>query len=432
MYKFFQDMLKSIITFGVAILFSVPIGLGQDRANCFSPDDLIGHAMAIHPSGQSIDVAEREAELQKKWIHKNRLPQLDWNARGTLQSESLSLDLPFPNAPKIELPLYAFQTTLDGKYVLYDGGISAAMEQLTERGNAFKADQARVQMNAVKSKVGTLFFGIVLLNNQIELLDSTVIFLSTKKRRLDVAIQNGTALQSDLSRLEAQMLDVRREKTELNAKRMSLISGLRVLTGVEVKPDQLCFTTFDIPPSLDFSSRPEFSMFKEGGALVDAQLSLQEAKQRPKVSAFVKAGIGYPNPINFFDDHLSPFAIGGIQFAWPLGLWGKNKVERQKISLAKRETEIQQALFEWGIQAEGESLTSQIESLRDVMSLDDQIIRKYEQMLRVSEKQYSHGVITLQDLLDVENKMRMAKLKKAIHQNYLEQQKYSLKILLNQ
>ena len=43
-----------------------------------------------------------------------------------------------------------------------------------------------------------------------------------------------------------------------------------------------------------------------------------DAKRKPKLFAYGQAGLGYPNPLNFLDSDLAPYALGGLTFIWPL------------------------------------------------------------------------------------------------------------------
>jgi hypothetical protein len=66
---------------------------------------------------------------------------------------------------------------------------------------------------------------------------------------------------------------------------------------------------------------PEYEPFKLQKKQILVKENLLDAKEKPKVGAFVQAGVGYPNPLNFFDNSISPFAVGGVKFQWNFFDW---------------------------------------------------------------------------------------------------------------
>lgn len=69
------------------------------------------------------------------------------------------------------------------------------------------------------------------------------------------------------------------------------------------------------------SNRPELALFDLQKQQVLAAADLIDAQWKPKVAAFATTGLGYPDPLNFFDDKISPYFIGGVQFSWKFWDW---------------------------------------------------------------------------------------------------------------
>jgi hypothetical protein len=53
--------------------------------------------------------------------------------------------------------------------------------------------------------------------------------------------------------------------------------------------------------------------------------------------------------LNFFDNSISPFAVGGVKFQWNFFDWGITDKERQMLSISTQTIDNQQKGFEKGL-----------------------------------------------------------------------------------
>ena len=116
------------------------------------------------------------------------------------------------------------------------------------------------------------------------------------------------------------------------------------------------------------------------------------------LSLFAQAGVGYANPLNFFDQSLSPFAIGGVQFRWAFD-WGKSKKDKEltAVKMQTVENQREQFLYELNLldnryAADKATIEKQIERDREIASLQTEL-------LNISASQLNHGVITASEYL---------------------------------
>ncbi|HAQ39337.1 MAG TPA: hypothetical protein DCQ58_12595, partial [Saprospirales bacterium] len=103
-------------------------------------------------------------------------------------------------------------------------------------------------------------------------------------------------------------------------------------------------------------------------AQMETQSKLLETGSKPKVFVFGTAGVGYPNPLNFFDDQFALYAIGGVGVSWKFYDWNKRKKEQQVIKFQQNMIDNQQNL------------------LNDIFSQQDEkhqvLVQKYEDLIR--------------------------------------------------
>ena len=141
------------------------------------------------------------------------------------------------------------------------------------------------------------------------------------------------------------------------------------------------------------------------------------------MSAFAKAGFGYPNPLNFFDNSVSPYAIGGLGFSWNLFDWGKEGRDRELLIVQSQIIENQQKTFEHNLDLTEGKYREDIAKLEGRISRDQEIADLQSKILEQLSSQLEHGVITVTDYLTQVNTELRARQQLELHQVQLQQVK---------
>ena len=130
---------------------------------------------------------------------------------------------------------------------------------------------------------------------------ATIADLETQSRVVDARVRNGTALRGELSALRAEVLRRRQEDAQLIADRDAALRVLADLTGVVLSPGAPIAL-----PALEQSvtesrarqdsiaARPELARFERMRDVLSRQADVVAAQTRPRVSAFVRGGVGRP------------------------------------------------------------------------------------------------------------------------------------------
>lgn len=421
--------LKSSVIF-LVFLCGLPIVLFS-QSQTLTLEEAIEAAMKKNPANFQFQLIEKASEKQIEIYGKQNLPTVTWNTQASLQSENIDLEFPIPNVEPISLPLYKAQSAIESNYLVYDGGISKTMITSEKVKRNLNEQNLNIQLYGIKNQVVELYYSIILLNRQNEILDSSIAFLNIRKKSLESMVRNGVILNSDLDKMELEILKIEQNQAGLKSKRNVLVSALSNLTGINISGIRLKPSDNISDVNLIWNDRPEIKMFSLRNELLDANSRLIDLKNKPKLALFLKAGLGYPNPFNFFDNSFSPFAIGGVNFTWNIWDWKRTDLDKQKFLIEKDLIENQKNIFDENMKLEADKLVTEISGLENNAEFDNKIIGRQKSIIEVTENQYKNGVVSINVYLEEINKKSIAELNAIIHQIEIQKAKYKLRVLLN-
>ncbi len=410
---------KWLIPFNTWCLLLLIAGMGTHvmSAQIAEPQTLeylIGKAVRAHAWNDKKEVFRRQKEEKLNQIHRSRWPGIDWNTQGTYQSDNVHFALPLPQLEPIDLPLYKFQSALESHYALYDGGVTAALKGQAELQEQLDRAGVETALFAIRDRVVELYFNALKLSLQIELIDSSFTLFEAQETKLRSAISNGVALPSDIQRIEMEKLNLESKKMLLKSKREALLSALSALTRTKVTSHTLQIPEKPQPHSAAYY-RPEFELFYTKKQYIAQAADLIDAKRKPQVLLFAKAGVGAPNPVNFFDEDFAPFGIVGASLHWTLVDWRKSKSDKALLSVKEALVDVEQKALEDQLLVEEKRLLAALAGLSRQDSLDAQMIKLQDRIVATTQRQYQEGVRTLPELISAIHKRTALRLAKEMH-----------------
>lgn len=378
--------------------------------------DCYENAIKTHPLNAKEALLIQDQQIVLERLGNSRRPSLDWNTQASIQTETIDLPFEGPGIPSLDLPLYRFQSTLDAAYTIYDGGMVEAKKNLES--NKLQSEQKAVQVSLeqLKPKINQLYFGILLQKKKVAILENSLSNLHNRIVMMEAGVRHGAILESELKKLKVEALKITSAIEETKGRIKSLLASLASLTGIEMDE-----TTSLQAPSLDnfaFSnqiSRPELELFQLQKAQILANESLITAANKPKVGAFIQAGVGYPNPLNFFEDKLSPFAMAGVKLSWKILDWKQSERDRQLLSVQTQIVDNQRTIFEKNINDQEGQFQEDVKALNNLIVRDQEINQLQKEILTHLEAQLERGVITSAEYLDQVNAEIQAQLNLETH-----------------
>jgi len=384
-----------------------------------------------YPLVKQFGLIEKTAEYNISNANKAYLPQLNLTAKATYQSEVTRLPITIPGIMIPELTKDQYQAAVEVSQLLWDGGVIKAQKKSIQASIEAEKQKLEVDLYALNERVNQLFFGIILLNEQLIQLQILQNELSVNFKRVEAYKQNGVANQSDLDALQVEQINASQRETEIKSTKKSFTEMLSAFTGLKLDEH----TTFEKPIVTNFdlnseNKRPELYMLSAQNNLIETQREVIIAGNLPKIAAFVQAGFGKPG-LNMLTNTFSPFYIGGIRLSWNLSGFYTQKTNLEKIELNKKSINIQKETFLFNNNLQIKQQQNEMEKLKSNIKNDDEIIRLRTNIKKSCEVKLENGTATVTDLLREINTESMAKQNKLLHEIQLYISVYQYKNIIN-
>lgn len=339
-----------------------------------------------YPEIRQYDLVRRTEEYTLSNARRAWLPQLSFAAQATWQTEVPS----FPNAlagmlaqQGIDMPGMnkdQYKAALELNQTLWDGGKSEADKRIARAEAAEQARSADVDLYALQGRVDNLFFGILLLDERIAQTQLTLDLLRSNLEKVRALQRNGVAMQSDADAVEAELLTVNQQLTQVTASRDSYRWMLEIFTGRPLDGERLERPDASEPRSME-SSRPELALFDATADKLTAQERLVKAATRPRFGLFAQGYYGYPG-MDYFQSMMSPDwswnAMAGVKMSWNFGAYYTRKNSLAKLRTAKEQVEVQREIFLFNTRLQTAEESGDIARLRKALADDDRIyLRAY-------------------------------------------------------
>ncbi|GJM33389.1 MAG: hypothetical protein DHS20C18_23900 [Saprospiraceae bacterium] len=385
-------------------------------------EDCYRWAQEHHPIQQRKALLDMQHQLALSQLDKSRLPSLFWNTEAGLQSESVKVPFSIPGTEKIELPLVNVRSTLDLNYTIYDGGMKEIQRKLENASQATQQQSIVVELNRIKSSINELVMGIRLLRARDALLANTQENLQSRLTSLEAGEKHGVVLPSEVEkvRVESYKLDAQHE--EITGQIRGLIATLNALTGQNfAETAEWEIPNLSSPTFAEAVRRPELELFALQRQQILANTEMTEIQNKPKLSTYARAGLGYPNPLNFFDTDLSPFGQIGIRLNWKILDWKQAQIQRESLSVQAQLVDNQKEVFLYNLNLIDGKYREDWNRIQRLIENDKRIVALQAEILTQVTAQLDHGVIMVTDYLSQVSAELDARLNLSLHELQLQQ-----------
>ena len=383
------------------------------------------------------DLIARTTDLTVSNIQKGWLPQVTATAQATYQSavtawpDEMKGLMQQMGADMKGLARDQYRVGLDVQQTLYDGGAIRAQRQVAREQGAVQQAQLDVTLYNVRQRVDDMFFGLLLLEDQMRLNADLQELLAASEKKLASMVKHGTAAQCDLNNVTAERLNVVQQHTTLESQYRVLQSMLATFCGIEI-------TGLVKPAAIDAAgadnNRPELSLIDSQLRLADAQDHALNAALLPRLGLFAQGYYGYPG-YNMFKDMMSRDwswnGMVGARLTWNIGALYTHRNDKAKVQLQRETAQNQREVFLFNNRLEQMQYREAIERYRSLMAQDEKIITLRQQVRKAAESKLSHGIIDVNDLVREINSENAARVQQSIHEIEMLKQMYDLKYTMN-
>ena len=401
---------------------SVVAGQSQTLSDCQAA------AERNYPLIKQYALIARTTELTVDNIAKGWLPQVSAQAQATLQSDVTSwpeqlrsvyqqMGLDMKGLKKDQ-----YRVGIDVQQMVYDGGAISSQKAIAREQGRVQEAQTEATLYQVRQRVNDLYFGVLLLDEQLKLNENLQSVLAANEQKLASMYKRGTASESDYNNVRAERLSVVQQAADLQSQQRSLKQVLGAFCGIEVKE----LTKPEGPAEADAAMaiapaalRPEMKAF-------DAQLRLTEARERaldaqlkPRLSLFATGFYGYPG-YNMFEDMMnrkwSLNGMVGARLSWNIGALYTRKNDKARLQTERSLNDARREEFLFNNNLQQLQQSEDIQRYRTLMATDAEILKLRSAVRKAAESKLAHGIIDVNDLVREINSETAARVQQSVHE----------------
>ncbi len=326
-----------------------------------------------------------------------------------------------------------YKIGVDVSQNIWDGGTSKARREVARAQEAASKSALDVELYTVRQRVESVFFAILLTEEQIEQSEITLNLLQKNLEQLRSKVRNGVAMQSDADMVEAQALVVRQNIAQAKSAMEGYRDVLQLFIGESIKDKKLTRPSAEMPLSNE-NKRPELKLFERRLQVNEATQRLTDTSLIPKIGMFAQAYYGYPG-FDYFKSmmnrNLSFNILAGVKASWNIDSFYSKKNTHSRTIVKAQEIEADKELFLFNNDIQSASQKEAIRGLREVMMDDARIIQLRGNVRRAAESQLANGIIDATALLTKISDENIAQLNARLHEIQLIKEIYNLKYTLN-
>ena len=426
---------RSLIVFILCSMWVMPMG-------AMSLDSCRAMANRHYPLIAQYDLIRQSEEFSVQNAARSWIPKLYLSAQATYQSDaanmsevwsSMGLDAMLQQMgkeiPDLYMRKFQGKVQLDIQQNIWDGGKSTADKRIAEAEAKKNAAQVDVDMYHLENRIDNLYFGILLLDEQLEQTERLIVLLNENLERVQALYNNNVVLQSDVDAVEVETLSAGQKLEQIRSSRLAYRQMLSLLVGVDITEEQLEHPA-EIETSLEATcERPEVSLLNAKSDLLAAQMKTIRSYSMPQFTAFASGWYGYPT-LNMFKSMQSAEwgldALVGVKMSWNIGAYYTQGNRIKLLQNSQQQIAVQKDVFLFNRRLERTQENGEIVRLRKALQDDDRIVRLRQSVREAAESQYRHGTITTNDLLQRITDENNARSARAIHQIQLIQKEYEM------
>jgi len=369
-----------------------------------------------YPLAKQYSLLTKQNELDIAVIKTGKLPTLEFSAQATYQSDVIELPISIPGVTITPPNNDQYKTTVSVNQLIYAGRLIDA--NINAKSISLKTQQKQVEVNLyqLKEQINQLYFSILLLQENSALLTAKKTQLETTLKEVKAGVKYGMLLPSSDSVLEAELLKIAQQLTEIELNKTSLIETLSKLIGQNIKTT-IILENPEVSNSLEAEiKRPELDLFQLQKEQIDASEQLLIKKNSPKLMGFATGGYGNPG-LNMLDNSFQSYYMAGFKINWNIFDWNATKTAQKSLKINKEIIDSKEEVFTLNTTIKLNQQQSEINKISSFIASDKIIIELRKKILKSVNSQLKNGVITsstyiteLTNLYEAENNLNTHKI----------------------
>lgn len=335
-----------------------------------------------------------------KQLNSNFYPQINVTGQATYQSEVTELNIPIPGIVgggfKQKPDQYALGVEL--KENLFDYGAVKTQKQIEKESSELQSNQVDADILKLKERVNLLYGNIYLQQENKKILLLRINELDAKRKKMQSAVTNGAALQSNFLVLESEYLLTQQKIEESNSNLIVWFKTLSLLTNKSMDTTTV-FNTNDKSITLQSTIiRPEYKIYDLQSASLKLREKMVTKNNLPKVFVFARAYYGRPG-YNFLNNEFRPYGLVGAGLNWNITGYYTSSKETKNLQINNDIVVSQKKIFDINLQSTMIQQSEEITKLEKMLLTDSKIVETKTAIRKASSSQLDNGIITSSDFI---------------------------------
>lgn len=391
-------------------------------------DQCYNLARLNYPLIKQKELLAKSLEFTIANVQSGHLPQVTIGAQATYQSEVTRL----PGPAILVEPLSKDQYKVFGEINqnIFDGGVVKSQATIQRANSQIEQQKLEVELYKIKDRINQMFFGVLLMNAQLEQVELLKKDLNTSLQKTEASIRNGIAFKSGADIIQAEILKSDQRVIEIQTARSAYLDMLGYFINQALDEGTYLETPVTILPEPSaINIRPELKLYQFQNDLLGAQFKSTSSRNLPKVGAFFQGGYGRP-ALNLLKNEFDFYYLGGLRLNWSLsGFYNSNR-EKQLLDVNTQSVNAQRETFSFNTNLALKQQGKEARKWNDLIRVDEQIITLRAKIKSTAQSQYDNGVISTNDLLKELNAEDVAKQNLIYHQVQLLLAQYNYQTTL--
>jgi outer membrane protein TolC len=374
------------------------------------------HQMAREnfPLIRQYELIEQTQEYTLSNANKSYLPQLDITLIGGVISGLPSFSMP-GTEPSSASDFNAI-AILQLNQTIWDGGMTKARKGIGTATAVVDKAALEVTLFELEKRVNNLFFGVLLLDEQLKQLQILRSTLQRNADRVKVAVENGTAFRSDVDEAMVEVINTSQKIETLRSNRDAYMQVLGAMTGHTFQKDEkLAVPTVDTDIIGLENKRPELALFQSQHDLLQAKSDIDQALVYPKIGilgfgAFIRPGA------EFGTSTLQNVLVGGISINWSLGSLYRDGNNKKLTEVSMADVALREEAFLFNSNMEQTQTRIALKKYEKLIAQDREMLALKSRIKKAYDTKYENGICTMAELLNRTNEESMARQNLVVHE----------------
>lgn len=404
----------------MVFLLSSALAAGLPAQERMTLQQFIDEAVRSSPAVQIVGEAVAGAELKVREAKSLSLPQVSLTSSYTRISLTSEFDVPGMGRFKFSTP-NNLTFRLGATEPVFTWGRIAKSVEMGRIGTSIAEDNVVLTKQTLAYQIVPIFYGVLFTREAVKVVDQTLDLLAKKLATLEERYKAGLASDFDLSLIKVQMggLEAQKLDFENNVRKMFMaynrVAGRPLEATFEpVGELKLEPVTADaqVLTAEAAASRPEAKQVADQRRLVQAQMALARAGDKPNVLAAFNYQLqnGFLPSVN----RIKGYWNAALAVSVPVFDGRRTSAQVAQSEVALRTVEEQSADLTRSFDLEIRQTLADLKTLELKIGIERNKIAHAERALQIADERYQNGLISTTDLVEAQDSLDSARL------NYLQ------------